>query len=113
MNLTVWQSVESLRGFVYRTAHLEPMRRRREWFVPLDRPHLVLWWIPAGVLPTTAEAGERLDLLRRGRPVVADGHRVLQGSREAHGIGRVDLGDAQVGDVQDRRGIGDDDLAVA
>lgn len=32
MNPTVWQSIESLRGFVYRTAHLEPMRRRREWF---------------------------------------------------------------------------------
>ncbi|MBQ1047608.1 DUF3291 domain-containing protein [Micromonospora sp. C51] len=66
VNLTVWQSIESLRGFVYRTAHLEPMRRRREWFTPLDRPHLVLWWIPAGVLPTLTEAAERLELLRRG-----------------------------------------------
>jgi hypothetical protein len=68
VNLTVWQSVESLRGFVYRTAHLEPMRRRREWFVPVDRPHLVLWWIPADVLPAIAEAAERLDLLGRGGP---------------------------------------------
>ncbi|NGM16268.1 DUF3291 domain-containing protein [Verrucosispora sp. WMMA2044] len=66
VNLTVWQSVEALRGFVYRTAHLEPMRRRREWFVPLDRPHLVLWWIPAGVLPTITEAAERLELLTAG-----------------------------------------------
>ncbi|MEV0002152.1 DUF3291 domain-containing protein [Micromonospora sp. NPDC050980] len=32
-----------LRAFVYRTAHLEPMRRRREWFVPLDAEHLVPW----------------------------------------------------------------------
>jgi hypothetical protein len=68
VNLTVWQSVESLRGFVYRTAHLESMRRRREWFVPVDRPHLVLWWIPADVLPAIAEAAERLDLLRRSGP---------------------------------------------
>ncbi|MBQ1024732.1 DUF3291 domain-containing protein [Micromonospora sp. C95] len=66
VNLTVWQSVESLRAFVYRTAHLEPMRRRREWFVPLDRPHLVLWWIPAGVLPTITEAADRLELLHDG-----------------------------------------------
>ncbi|WBB89999.1 DUF3291 domain-containing protein [Verrucosispora sp. WMMC514] len=66
VNLTVWQSVESVRGFVYRTAHLEPMRRRREWFVPLDRPHLVLWWIPVGVLPTITEAAERLELLTAG-----------------------------------------------
>jgi Domain of unknown function (DUF3291) len=68
VNLTVWQSVESLRGFVYRTAHLEPMRRRRDWFVPADEAYLVLWWIPAGVLPTIAEAAERLDLLRRKGP---------------------------------------------
>lgn len=68
VNLTVWQSVESLRGFVYRTAHLEPMRRRRDWFVPVDRHHLVLWWIPAEILPTIAEAAERLDLLRRSGP---------------------------------------------
>ncbi|MEU8116931.1 DUF3291 domain-containing protein [Micromonospora sp. NPDC048947] len=68
VNLTVWQSVESLSAFVYRTVHLEPMRRRREWFVPLDGPHLVLWWLPADVLPTLGEAAERLDLLGRDGP---------------------------------------------
>jgi hypothetical protein len=68
VNLTVWQSVESLRGFVYRTAHLEPMRRRREWFTPVDGPHLVLWWTPADARPTMTEAAERLDRLRRHGP---------------------------------------------
>jgi hypothetical protein len=68
VNLTVWESVESLHTFSYRTAHLEPMRRRREWFVPADGPHLVLWWIPAGTRPSVAEAAERLDLLRRRGP---------------------------------------------
>jgi|SRR5579859_3206150 len=65
VNLTVWESVESLRAFVYRSGHLDPMRRRREWFVPSDGPYLVLWWIPAGTLPTLGEARDRLDLLRR------------------------------------------------
>jgi hypothetical protein len=68
VNLSVWESVEALRAFVYRTVHLEPMRRRREWFVPPTEEHLVLWWIPAGTLPTTGEAGERLALLRRIGP---------------------------------------------
>ncbi|MCZ7439390.1 DUF3291 domain-containing protein [Micromonospora sp. WMMC241] len=68
VNLTVWESVESLRAFVYRTAHLEPMRRRREWFVPLDAEHLVLWWIPAGMLPSIEEAAARLETLRRDGP---------------------------------------------
>ena len=69
VNLTVWESVESLRGFTYRTAaHLEPMRRRREWFVPADGPHLALWWIPAGTRPDLTEAADRLDHLRRTGP---------------------------------------------
>ncbi|MFG1648171.1 DUF3291 domain-containing protein [Amycolatopsis sp. NPDC049252] len=68
VNLTVWQSVETLRDFTYRTAHVEPLRRRREWFVPLDGPHLVLWWIPADAIPTVEEAAKRLDSLRRNGP---------------------------------------------
>jgi hypothetical protein len=68
VNLTVWESVEALRAFVYRTAHLEPLRRRRDWFLPSDTPHLVLWWIPAGARPTVAQAAERLDRLHRAGP---------------------------------------------
>jgi hypothetical protein len=68
VNMSVWESLEALRTFVYRTVHLEPMRRRREWFVPPVEDHLVLWWIPAGTLPTLAEAGERLARLRRDGP---------------------------------------------
>ena len=68
VNLTVWESVGSLRDFVYRSAHLEPMRRRRDWFLPLDGPHLVMWWLPAGTLPTLAEAARRLETIRQHGP---------------------------------------------
>ncbi len=68
VNLSVWESVEALRGFTYRSAHLEAMRRRREWFVAPDGPHLVLWWVPAGHLPTFEEAWERLDRLASHGP---------------------------------------------
>jgi hypothetical protein len=64
VNLTVWESVEALRGFAYRTAHLDFLRRRREWFVPFGGPYSALWWVPAGHRPTLAEAGDRLDLVR-------------------------------------------------
>src|SRR5215211_3751648 len=52
VNLSVWESVEALREFTYRSVHLEPLRRRREWFAPLGSHHLVLWWVPAGHLPS-------------------------------------------------------------
>ena len=68
LNLTVWETVESLRAFAYKTAHVDYLRRRREWFEPLDGPSLVLWWVPAGHRPTIAEARERLDRLAADGP---------------------------------------------
>jgi hypothetical protein len=64
MNLSVWTSLEALWDFVYRTAHLDVMRQRREWFERMVEAYLVLWWLPAGEIPTIAEAVERLRRLR-------------------------------------------------
>jgi Domain of unknown function (DUF3291) len=59
VNLSVWESLASLRAFVYsRREHLDVLRRRREWFELLSL-HLVLWWVPVGHRPTVAEAEER------------------------------------------------------
>ncbi|QXJ19882.1 DUF3291 domain-containing protein [Actinomadura graeca] len=68
VNLSVWESAEALWDFVYRSAHLDTMRRRREWFRRHVDAHAVLWWIPAGHVPTVEEALERLALLRGGGP---------------------------------------------
>jgi hypothetical protein len=66
VNMSVWVSLESLRAFVYRNGqHLDMLRRRREFFRPLDEAHQVLWWIPPGHIPDVDEAFWRLDLLRR------------------------------------------------
>ena len=68
VNMSVWESLEALRAFVYSNrAHLDVLRRRREWFERMDF-HLVLWWVPAGHRPTVGEAEERLDLLRACGP---------------------------------------------
>jgi hypothetical protein len=64
VNMSVWQSVEALFDFTYRSGHVEIMRRRREWFAAGDAPYMVLWWIAAGHVPTLAEALERLEHLR-------------------------------------------------
>ena len=64
INITVWESVESLREFAYRSAHVGVMRDRKRWFEIFDDPYYALWWIPAGELPSTEEGKERLDHLR-------------------------------------------------
>ena len=59
-NLSVWENVEALKGYVYRTAHAELIKGRRSWFEQFDRAFLALWWVPAGHVPPIEEAKERL-----------------------------------------------------
>ncbi|MBI3710909.1 MAG: DUF3291 domain-containing protein [Proteobacteria bacterium] len=68
VNMSVWQSVEALFAFVYRTGHNKVMVRRREWFDKPAEAYQVLWWIPAGHVPTVAEALARLAHLRAHGP---------------------------------------------
>ena len=67
-NLSVWETVEALKEYVYRTAHIEMLRDKARWVAPSDGPHLVLWWVPAGQLPAVGEARDRLRRLRRDGP---------------------------------------------
>jgi hypothetical protein len=71
VNMSVWESVDALFAFTYRTAHTQVMNRRKEWFEPLPGPHLVLWWVPAGAVPTLDEARRRLDHLAAHGPTPA------------------------------------------
>ncbi|GGN12057.1 DUF3291 domain-containing protein [Streptomyces fuscichromogenes] len=68
VNLTVWETQDALWGFTYRSEHLDVLRQRRSWFERHVEAHLVLWWVPAGHLPTTGEALERLADLRTNGP---------------------------------------------
>jgi hypothetical protein len=64
VNMSVWRDVESLRNYVYKSVHVEILRRKREWFVRPTEAIYVLWWVPAGHQPTTQEAAARLEHLR-------------------------------------------------
>jgi hypothetical protein len=68
VNMSVWESVEVLADFVYRSGHIDVMRRRREWATRMAEAHMCLWWIPAGTIPTLGEAIDRLDQLREHGP---------------------------------------------
>ncbi len=67
VNLSVWESIDALAGFVYRSDHVSVMRRRREWFERI-RVFMVLWWVPAGHTPSVDEALARLEHLREHGP---------------------------------------------
>ncbi len=67
-NLSVWESIEDLAQFVYRTAHVEIMRRKSDWMTPLSQAHTTLWWVEKGTLPSGDEAIARLETLRQHGP---------------------------------------------
>ena len=68
VNMSVWESLEALRNYVYNGDHLKVLRQRKQWFEPSDGPALVLWWILDGQLPSVEDAKERLQWLAQRRP---------------------------------------------
>jgi len=62
-NMSVWETLEHLRDYVYRSAHTQLIGRRKDWFDKFEKPYLALWWVPAGHIPTIAEAKQRLEHL--------------------------------------------------
>jgi len=67
INMSVWTDLDALAGFVYRSAHREVMRRRREWFEAMDT-YMTLWWVPVGHTPTPAEGMAKLAIFERLGP---------------------------------------------
>ena len=67
-NMAVWESIDGLADFTYRSGHLDLLRRRRDFFEHDDAPFLVLWWIPEGHIPSMEEAIARLEHLRERGP---------------------------------------------
>ncbi|HEY7475186.1 MAG TPA: DUF3291 domain-containing protein [Vicinamibacterales bacterium] len=68
INFSVWEDLASLQNFVYRGAHSEIMKRRREWFARMADAYIALWWVPAGHRPTLEEAVERMEHLKAHGP---------------------------------------------
>jgi hypothetical protein len=70
-NMSLWRDVAALGAFVYRqTDHLTYMRRRKEWFEPMD-VFQALWWVPAGHVPSVCEGLAKIDLLKTLGPTPA------------------------------------------
>jgi hypothetical protein len=68
VNMSVWESVQALRDYVYGGRHLEVVRNRSQWFEGATRPYQVLWWVPAGHTPDVEEAKRKLEHLETYGP---------------------------------------------
>jgi len=68
INVSVWESIEALENFVYRTFHTEFLKRRKEWFQTYGKVYTAMWWMPAGQFPTAEEAVGKLSYLQQNGP---------------------------------------------
>ena len=64
VNVSVWEDIPSLHNYVYRSAHVDIMKRRKEWFNHTQDAYSVLWWVPENHQPPLQEAKQRLTMLQ-------------------------------------------------
>lgn len=59
-NMSVWESLDDLKRYVYYSAHVRVLRSRGDWFEKPAGAHLALWWVAAGHIPSVDEGKKRL-----------------------------------------------------
>ena len=65
VNMSVWENIESLREYAYRSTHVGVMKYRTKWFERFDGPYVALWWVPVGHIPSPEEGREKQEHLRQ------------------------------------------------
>ncbi|HEX3594081.1 MAG TPA: DUF3291 domain-containing protein [Polyangiaceae bacterium] len=68
VNMSVWESIDALHAYVYRSDHVALVRDRKKWFVPMSGPYYALWWVAPGHRPSVQEGKERLECLAAHGP---------------------------------------------
>ena len=65
INISVWETIETLEHFMYKTFHTEFLKRRKEWFQTFGKAYTAMWWIEEGKYPTMQEAVDKLGYLQK------------------------------------------------
>ncbi|MBQ4822755.1 DUF3291 domain-containing protein [Aquimarina sp. MMG016] len=64
INMSVWENIDTLFDFTYKTAHVEILKRKKEWFHNMKKMHMAFWYVEKDHHPTPEEAKERLQYIR-------------------------------------------------
>lgn len=65
INISVWQSIETLENFMYKTFHADFLKRRKDWFQTFGKAYTAMWWVPKGEFPTIQVAVQKLEYLQK------------------------------------------------
>jgi hypothetical protein len=64
INVSVWESIESLESYIYKSMHSDFLKRRREWFHSFGKVYTAMWWVAVGEVPTLQDAVDKLEHLQ-------------------------------------------------
>ena len=64
VNMSVWETVDDLKAYVYRSEHVDLFRRRAEWF-EADAKRVALWHVAHGEIPEVDDGVRRADFVER------------------------------------------------
>ena len=67
-NMTVWETFEDLKRFVFNQIHTAVMSDRDKWFDKMPKQVSVMWWVKNGERPTIAQALQKIDLINQIGP---------------------------------------------
>ena len=67
-NMSVWETLEDLKEYVYASKHVELLKSKASWFSKISEPHLALWWVQKDHIPSVEEALEKLRLIKARGP---------------------------------------------
>lgn len=64
INMSVWKNTALLKNYVYKSMHVEILKRKKEWFEKMEQMHMALWYVEKNAFPSPLEAKEKLEYLR-------------------------------------------------
>ena len=65
INMSVWENLDTLFNYTYKSGHIEVFKRKKEWFSKMKIMYMAFWYVLDGYKPTFLEAKERLDYLNK------------------------------------------------
>ena len=61
INMSVWETINALFNYTYKSGHIEVFKRKKEWFSKMKMVHMAFWYVPEDYKPTFKDAKARLD----------------------------------------------------
>jgi hypothetical protein len=68
VNMSVWETIDDLSYFTYKTLHRDVLAQRAKWFGKMSNHFQALWYVPRNSFPSIEDARFRLAYLEKNGP---------------------------------------------